>query len=87
MLISAITNNIGITNNSAFRVMNDNSAMMGLVSRAGNASNLSDVFQSEKSLMADKINSQLMYRMSEAQLESLKKLEKEHIKRTFSTFA
>ena len=87
MLISAIMGNIGMMNDSAFRVQNSNSALMGLTSFAGRATDLNALHQTEKYLLIDRLNSEMMYKMSEAQLASLKKLEKENIKRTFSTFA
>jgi len=86
-MIFGITNSINTMNNSAFRMMSNNNAMMNLTSFSGASNNLSAVHQAEKSLLMDNLQSQLMYKMSEAQLKALKKLEKENIKRTFSTFA
>lgn len=87
MFISAITNSINTMNNSAFKMLNANSAIMNLASFTGKSANMYDVFQAEKSLVSQKLNSELMYKMSEAQLKALKKLEKEKIKHSFSTFA
>jgi len=86
-MIFGISNSINTMNNSAFRMMSNNNAMMNLTSFAGNFGNLSTVHQAEKSLLMDNSQSQLMYKISEAQLKALKKLEKENIKRTFSAFA
>ena len=87
MLISSIMGNIGMMNDSAFRVQASNSALMGLTSFAGRATDLNALHRTEKYLLIDRLNSEMMYKMSEAQLASLKKLEKENIQRTFSTFA
>jgi len=87
MVISSVMNSINTMNNSASRMMNASNALLSLASFSGNFNNLSTVNQTEKLLLSDKFNSELMYKMSYAQVEALKKLEKENIKRSFSTFA
>jgi len=79
--------NINMMNNSAYNIMSSNNSLMNLNSFAANSNNSSYLQQTEKSLLADRLNSELMYKMSEAQLKALKKAEKEDIKRSFSTFA
>lgn len=87
MLILGIMNSIRNMNNSAFRMMSANSSMMGLLSSAGKTTDLAALHRAENSLLLDKLSSQSSYKMSEAQLKALKKLEKDNIKRSFSTFA
>lgn len=80
-------NSINTMNNAAFRMMSTNNSLMSLTSFAGNYSNLNLLNQKEKTLMCNKLNSELEYKISDAQYESLKKLEKDKIKRSFSIFA
>jgi len=87
MGLFGIMNSINTMNNSASRMMNSSNALLNLTSFTGNSNNLGAVNQTEKLLLSDKFNSELMYKMSYAQLKELKKLEKEDIKRSFSTFA
>lgn len=87
MAIFGIMNSINTMNNAAFRMMSTNNSLMSLTSFAGNYSNLNLLNQKEKTLMCNKLNSELEYKISDAQYESLKKLEKDKIKRSFSIFA
>ena len=79
MGLFGIMNSINTMNNSASRMMNSSNALLNLTSFTGNSNNLGAVNQTEKLLLSDKFNSELMYKMSYAQLKELKKLEKEDI--------
>lgn len=73
-------------NNAAFNCMNNAAALNGLCSFAGGADSAL-LLSKEKSLNADMLRNSLIYKTSLLQEESLDKLNKENIKRTFSTFA
>ena len=88
MLISLIRmNNLAAMNNAAYRMMSTGNSLMGLTSFAGNFGDLGALNRKEQMLMADRLNSEFLYKANQVQYDSLEKLEKENIKRTFSTFA
>jgi len=80
---------IGAINNSAFGIQQNNSSIMKLAQGAGSgsATDLAAVQRSEKTLQMENLQNKLTYLASSDMEESKKKLEKENIKRSFSTFA
>lgn len=74
------------TGNAAFNCMNYARSLAALGSSAGGADS-SLLLPTEKSLRADMLNNSLIYKAGLLQEESLNKLNKENIKRSFSTFA
>lgn len=87
MAIMGITNSLNTMNNAAFRMMGINNSLMGMTTFAGNFDNLGALNKKEQMLMSDKLNQELLYKANDAQYGSLKKMEKDHIKRSFSYFA
>lgn len=88
-MIGPVTGRIGAIStmhNSAFNWMNSANA---LISMTGNAANQSPavLHAAEKKLLLSMHNDSLMYRIAELQDETYRKLEKDNIKRSFSTFA
>lgn len=73
-------------NNAAYNVMRSSNALLGLCSFKGNP-DLASLNNAEKQITFQMLNSQVQYEANQAQLDSLDKLRKENIKRTFSTFA
>ena len=75
-------------NNAAYQSMRASDAMLGLVSFAGsrNAS-LANIHAAEQRLTLSKLTNELIYKMAFLQNKSLKKLQDQKIKDTFSTFA
>lgn len=71
-------------NNAAYNWMNASNALMGLINFQGNPRTL---MAAEQALNSSMLQSSLLYKTSLLQEESLKKLEDQNIKRTFSTFA
>lgn len=82
-------NSIGMINNSAFNMMQNSNSLMSLTRSAGANPNqdLNALNQSEKKLTASNLQNSLIYNASSLMEDSQKKLEKENIKRSFSTFA
>ena len=80
-----MTNRIGglTANNAAFNWMNASNSLMNLSFR-GNSSSL---LSSEKGLNASMLNDSFIYKAALLQEESMKKVQNENIKRTFSIFA
>jgi len=83
-----MTNRIGglTAGNAAFNWMNASNSLMNLSFR-GNSGSSSSLLSSEKNLTAGMLNDSLMYKASLLQDESMKKVQNDHIKRSFSTFA
>lgn len=71
-------------NNAAFNWMNAANSLTNLTN--SNMDSRSKI-SFEKRLTADMLNDSLMYKASLLQEESMDKVRKENIKRTFSTFA
>ena len=83
-------NAIGMSNNAAFSTMKNNNAMMNLMNGVGEGSSTQDLKaaqQSEKSLLLNNVQNNLIYNASLTMEETEKKLQDENIKRTFSAFA
>lgn len=79
---------IGRMNNAAYGWMSAADSMLNLCSFTGLSNmNLDSVRQAEQNLTMSMLQNNLIYKLSSLQEESLKKLEDENIKRTFSTFA
>ena len=72
------------SNNAAFNWMNASNSLMGLCSFGGNTDRLR---RAELGLTLGMLNDSLNYKAGILQEESARKLSKENIKRTFSTFA
>lgn len=75
-------------NNAAFGWMSASNALLNLASSPGlQYMNLAAVNQAEQNLTLSMLQNSLIYKISEQQEKSYKKLQDENIKRTFSTFA
>lgn len=72
--------------NAAYNMMQSSNALLGLCSFKGNP-DLNSLNNAEKQITFQMLNSQLQYEANQAQMDSLDKLRKDEIKRTFSTFA
>ena len=70
--------------NAAFNWMSSAGSLMSLTTFGGNPTSL---LSAENNLAMGMLNDSLIYKASLLQEESMKKLENENIKRTFSTFA
>ncbi len=75
--------------NSAYSAMSASNAMMRLTASAGSFTGMDSrsLLASEQRLSRDVLTNSFTYKAAMAQEEALKKLEKENIKRSFSTFA
>lgn len=71
-------------NNAAFNWMNSANSLMGLISFGGSPRSL---LAAEQQLTMGMLTDSFKYRAYNAMADSQEKLEKENIKRTFSTFA
>lgn len=80
---------INSMNNAAYGMMQSADALMKLVTFAGTNPNvdLGKLNSVEKNLMMKMLNDSFIYKISREQEKQLEKLEKENIKRSFSTFA
>ena len=88
MLIQAISNCIYMRNNAALSYMNANNARIGMLSFMGagmTQDSLSYLSSMDTQLELQAITSSLQYKMAQAELEQLKKLQKEKAKQ-FSVF-
>lgn len=74
-------------NNAAFNWMNAANARMGLLSFAGNPTNLSMLAAADTNLELQMLNDSFKYKAYTAMADSEDKLRKENIKRSFSIFA
>lgn len=76
-------------NNSSFGVMQSRNAMTNLAKGTGESSfgDFKALQEAEKRFQMDNLQNQLVYKTSTTEEEAKKKLEKENIKRSFSTFA
>jgi len=84
--IIMMTNRIGglTAGNAAFNWMNASNSLMGLTAFRGNSRSL---LSAEQNLTSGMLNDSLMYKAGLLQEESMKKIQNENIKRTFSIFA
>jgi len=75
--------------NSAYSGMSASNALMRLTASAGSFTGGSTraLLASEQQLSNDMLTNSFTYRAAMAQEDAMKKLEKENIKRSFSTFA
>lgn len=73
-------------NNAAYNMMQGSNALLGLCSFKGNP-DLNSLNNAEKQITFQMLNSQIQYEANQAQLDSLDKMRKDDIKRTFSVFA
>lgn len=80
---------INSINNASFNMMQGSASLMDLSRFAGSqpSQNTSALNQSEKRLLADKLQNELVYQASSYMEDSAEKIKKENIKRSFSTFA
>lgn len=77
-----------IANSAAFNIMKDQQSMLGLLSFAGSSNaNLASLNKQETMLQQRMLQNSLLYKIGLLQEESMKKLQNENIKRSFSTFA
>lgn len=81
-----MTNPIGrlSANNAAYNWMNASNSLIGLCSFRGNSASL---MSAERNLRLNMLNDSLNYRAGLLMDESMKKVQDENIKRTFSMFA
>lgn len=81
-----MTNPIGglMATNAAYNWMNAANARLGLLSFKGN---MKQAHQKDKQLELDMLNYGLQYKAGLLMDETNKKIEKDHIKRSFSIFA
>jgi len=79
---------IGMGSSAAFSIMQNNNALMNLTRNAGDGSSgdLSAVHQSEKSLLLNNVQNNLIYNAASLAEEAQKKQQDENIKRSFSAF-
>lgn len=74
-------------NNAAYSLMQNRNALMGLTRNAGSFGNMNALRNAETRLQLDSLQNQWLYSAAELMEDSQRKLQKENIKRTFSTFA
>lgn len=77
-------------NNAVFRGISANNARMNMISGMGynmNPMSLASLSAMDTQLEMDALTCGLQYKYAKAMLENLKKLQKEEIQRSFSTFA
>ena len=81
-------NPTGMCSSAAFSIMQNNNALMKFARGAGDGSsnNLGAMHRSEKSLLLNNVQNNLIYNASGLMEEAQKKLRDENIKRTFDTF-
>ena len=83
-------NYLMMANNAVFRGISANNARLGMISGMGygmGTQSLSALSAMDTQLELDALTSGLQYKYAKAMLEQLKKLQKDDIQRSFSTFA
>lgn len=79
-------NPVAMIHDSAYSVMGNSAAIADSAVNSG-GSNPTGLAQGEKALQFDSLNNQLQYKAGNEMYDSQKSVEKENIKRSFSTFA
>lgn len=79
-------NPVAMIHDSAYSVMQSSAAISNSAVNSGGTSP-GNLAQGEKALQFDSLNNQLNYKAGNAMYDSQKNLEKDNIKRSFSTFA